>query len=98
PGADELNEVATIKQLAVTGVATTFGRSIGVKAIGLLLNVFLARVLVPEDFGELALGLTIYTALNVFASAGLGASLIRRPEAAGPEDLATVFAAQLALS
>jgi O-antigen/teichoic acid export membrane protein len=51
----------------------------------------------PRDFGELALGLTIYTAFGVFASAGLAASLIRSASPPDANDLATVFGAQLAL-
>jgi O-antigen/teichoic acid export membrane protein len=94
----EPSEPDTIKQLALSGVATTLGRTVGVRAIGLVLNIFLARILAPEDFGELALGLTLYTALNVFANAGLGASLVRRPEPPASDELATVFGAQLTLS
>lgn len=93
----EPQDEGAIKQLAVTGVATSFGRSIGVKAIGLLLNLFLARILVPADFGQLALGLTIYAAFSVFANAGLGASLVRRAAPANADDLATVFGAQLGI-
>jgi O-antigen/teichoic acid export membrane protein len=94
----EPDDATTIKNLAVSGVATTFGRTVGVRAIGLLLNILLARLLAPADFGELALGLTVYTAFGTFASAGLGASLIRRPGRPTRTDLATVFGAQLALS
>jgi O-antigen/teichoic acid export membrane protein len=91
----EPDEAATIKQLAVTGVATTFGRSVGVRAIGLLLNLVLARILAPADFGQLALGLTVFTAFSAFANAGLGATLVRRAKPPEPDDLSTVFAAQL---
>jgi succinoglycan exporter len=93
----EPDDATTIKQLAVAGAATTLARSLGVRSIGLLLNVVLARILAPHDFGELALGLTIYIAFNVFANAGLGASLIRRADPPDQDDLATVFGAQLGL-
>lgn len=93
----EIQDAATIEQLAMAGVATTLGRSVAVRGIGLAVNIVLARFLAPDDFGELALGLTIYTAIGVFANAGLGASLVRRADPPDPDDLSTVFGAQLVL-
>jgi O-antigen/teichoic acid export membrane protein len=97
PPTAEPDQTAAIRQRAVAGVATTLVRGIGVRGIGLLLNLVLARILVPAQFGQLALGLTIYSAFSAFANAGLGASLVRRPERPGPGEVATVFGAQLTL-
>ncbi len=49
------------------------------RVIGLAVDVVLARLLAPDDFGQLALGLTLYTAVSVFANAGLGAALDPAP-------------------
>ena len=97
PLLEDPERTAAIKQLAISGVAMTLIRGIGVRGIGLILNLLLARILDPADFGELALGLTIYSAFSVFANAGLGASLVRQAQTPDADDLATVFAAQLAL-
>jgi O-antigen/teichoic acid export membrane protein len=71
---------AEIKERAASGVLLLVGRSLLLKGIGLASNIVLARLLVPEDFGVVALGMTIIAMGSFVSDAGLGIGLVRRPE------------------
>ncbi|MDX2222415.1 MAG: lipopolysaccharide biosynthesis protein [Rhodospirillaceae bacterium] len=51
----------------------------GVRLIGLVSTVILARVLVPEDFGVVAMAMLVIAFLEVFADTGQQYALIRHP-------------------
>jgi len=65
------------------------------RVIGLLSSIVLARLLVPEDFGLLALGLTLTTVIGLTSTVGFGAAIIRRPEEPERTELQAVMALQL---
>ena len=48
--------------------------------IGFIGNLALARMLTPEDFGVVAVGLTATLLGTAISDGGLGAGMIRRPE------------------
>ncbi len=52
----------------------------GAKAINLLVQIVLARLLAPEAFGVLAILLVVIEMANVIAQSGLGLALIQRDE------------------
>jgi lipopolysaccharide exporter len=52
-----------------------------VRAIGIVSTVFLARLLVPEDFGLIALSTSIVFAIEVFGQLGIDMTLIRERHA-----------------
>jgi O-antigen/teichoic acid export membrane protein len=62
-----------------------------------LFTLFLARFLVPEDFGLLAMAAVVFELANAFISSGLGAALIQS-KAVSNTDLNTVFYTNLLLS
>jgi O-antigen/teichoic acid export membrane protein len=66
--------------------------------LGLASNVVLARLLLPEDFGLVALGATIVAFGSLLSDGGLGASLIRQSEPPERADLETVVGYQLILT
>ncbi len=70
-------------------------RSVATRLLSLGASIVLARLLLPEEFGLLALGLTITTVVGYAGSAGLAAALIRRPEAPERSDLQAVLFLQL---
>lgn len=70
-------------------------RGVGVRVFGLLGNVALARLLVPSEFGKVALALSVLMVGSVLLDGGLGASLIRRKAEPSVEDLRSVLAVQL---
>jgi O-antigen/teichoic acid export membrane protein len=71
-------------------------RGLGVRILGLAGNVALARLLVPSEFGTVALALSILAFGTVVFDGGLGASLMRRPREPTVDELRNVLAVQLA--
>ncbi len=73
------------------------GRSTALRIIGLATNVVLARLLVPSEFGELAIGLTTLTLASLFVAGGLGAALLQRREPPRRSELEGVVTVQVIL-
>jgi O-antigen/teichoic acid export membrane protein len=61
-------------------------------------NIVLARLLVPADFGLVAIGATLMMFATTLSDGGLGSGLIRRPESPKPDELRSVLALQLTLT
>ncbi len=69
-----------------------------IKAVaGFAVNIILARLLGPEPFGILALGLLIVGIGNLLVESGLGSALIQQ-ESLDRSDIAFVFTIQMAVS
>lgn len=60
-----------------TGSAFMLLTRIGVKSVGLISSIVLARLLVPEDFGLVAMAMAIYAFVELFGALGLGTALIQ---------------------
>jgi O-antigen/teichoic acid export membrane protein len=61
-------------------------------------NIVLARLLVPADFGLVAIGATLMIFATTLSDGGLGSGLIRRPESPTRAELKSVLALQLTLT
>jgi O-antigen/teichoic acid export membrane protein len=86
---------ADVRRKAARGTLLLTARSLLLRLVGFGGALVLARLLAPEDFGVVALGMTI-SALGAFlANGGLGAVLIRRPEDPTHQELAAVLCMQL---
>lgn len=83
-----------VRDRAASGAAMLGARGALVMAVGVGVNIFLARRLGPEEFGLVALGTTMVI-LGQFLSAGLGAALIRREDRPRSEELASAMGFQL---
>lgn len=68
-----------ISSRATRGAVSIMARGFGVRLIGMLGNILLARLLLPSDFGMIALGNTILAFGAFLASGGLAATLVRQP-------------------
>lgn len=68
--ASEGNVVSSIKWTSIS----TFGRRI----MALLVNIILARLLLPEDFGLVAMAAVVLGFIDIFKDLGTGAALIQR--------------------
>ncbi len=66
--------------------------------IGFIGNLALARMLTPEDFGVVAVGLTATLLGTAISDGGLGAGMIRRPEPPTRTELRTLNGIQLAIA
>lgn len=67
---------ASSKQI-VSGFLWKFGERIVAQGISFLISLVLARILLPEQYGSIALVLVFINIANVLVSDGLGASLIQ---------------------
>jgi polysaccharide transporter, PST family len=84
-----------VKSRAAAGVVLLMGRGVGLQAIGFLGNLVLARLLVPEDFGIVAVGLTIVNIGQLISGAGIGAALVARSEPPTKDELRALTGLQL---
>lgn len=86
---------AQIRKKAVAGVVLVGMRTFAIRAFGLVSSLVLARLLVPEDFGLLAVGQAIIMFGGFFADAGIAAGLIRRKEAPTRRELESILGFQM---
>lgn len=87
-----------VRERALGGAVIVLVRNILVRLVTLGGTLVLARLLTPHDFGVVAIGMTLLTVGGTVAEAGMGAALIRRPEAPDREELETVLGFQLAIT
>lgn len=80
----------SLKQQAFQGAVWTFAEQFGSQLIGFGISVMLARLLLPVDFGTIALFGVVMSVAKIFVDGGLTGSLIRTQNA-DEKDLSTVF-------
>ncbi|OKY26722.1 lipopolysaccharide biosynthesis protein [Thalassotalea sp. PP2-459] len=68
-----------------------------IKSLGIVSSVVLARLLVPEDFGLVAVVMAIYAFFNIFSAAGFNSALIQRKEF-DPQAYSTVWTTSVLFS
>jgi len=98
PDTAPLMERSEITARASRGAVSVMARGFGVRAIGMLGNILLARMLLPRDFGMVSLGNTFIAFGAFLASGGLGATLVRRPGKLTRQDLQAVLGFQLGVT
>jgi O-antigen/teichoic acid export membrane protein len=96
--AEEQMTSAQVKSRAATGVAMLMGRGVAFQVLGFLGNLVLARLLVPEDFGLVAIGFTVVNVGRFLAVGGLGYALVGRTEAPCRSELRAVTGLQLLIT
>lgn len=67
-----------------------FAERCGAQAVSFLVSIILARVLLPEDYGTVALVTVFISILQVFVDSGLGTALIQKKDA-DDLDFSSVF-------
>ncbi|MEK6327965.1 MAG: oligosaccharide flippase family protein [Actinomycetota bacterium] len=87
-----------VRSRAVASAAVVAARGIAVRSLGLVGNIVIARLLVPEEFGTAAFGLAFVTFAKYLSDGGLAAGLIRRERPATTDDLRSMVAVQLTLT
>lgn len=65
---------------ALSGITSMFTGTLGRQIIAFLPNVFLVRLLTPEDFGAVALVLSVSGVLKVFSDMGISVAIVQRKE------------------
>lgn len=74
-----------------------FSGQLGYVFLGLLANVFLARMLTPEDFGMVGIAMFFIGVSGILVDGGVGGALIRKGQVSD-EDYSTVFIINLSIS
>jgi O-antigen/teichoic acid export membrane protein len=87
-----------IRHRAAGGAALLVARGALILVLGVGANIVLARLLVPRDFGIVALGTVLLTVGGFVSDGGLGAGLIRRREPPRRVELETVNAVQIGIT
>ena len=78
------------KKSVFTGLFWRFAERVGAQGVKLLIEIVLARLLLPDDYGLIALVTVFITVLNVFVDSGLGNALIQKKDA-DDLDFSSVF-------
>ena len=87
----------TLKQSVFSGLIWTFGERIIAQGISFILSIILARLLLPEEYGIIAVVLVFINLANVFVSNGFGEALVQKKDT-DSTDFSTAFFCSLAVS
>lgn len=87
-------EKKQIQQKVFTGSVLMLISRMTVKSIGLVSSIILARLLLPEDFGLVAIAMAIYAFIDLFGAFGFGTVLIQKQNAS-PADYNTAWTFKL---
>lgn len=92
-----LNKCMSLQNKALSGISWTFIEQFGSKAINFVVQVVLARLIAPEEFGLLGMILIFSAIGNSLSDTGMSQSLIRSDNP-DEDDFSTVFSMNLAIS
>lgn len=87
----------SLKKQAISGMSWTLLQQFGISGIGFLVQIVLARLIAPEEFGLFGLLLIFNIIGNTLANSGMGSSLIRSDNLED-DDYGTVFLTNLGIS
>lgn len=87
----------SLKKKAISGFSWTFLEQFGSKAINFIVQIILARLIAPEEFGLLGMILIFSAVGNSLSDSGMSQSLIRSDEP-DEEDFSTVFTINFTIS
>jgi O-antigen/teichoic acid export membrane protein len=87
-----------VRRRAGTALAAVGLRQLAIRAIALGGTVVLARLLVPHDFGAVAIGTSLVSVFGFVGDSGIGAGLIRGPRAPERMDLQAFLGLQLVVT
>ncbi|MCM3670902.1 lipopolysaccharide biosynthesis protein [Mesobacillus maritimus] len=90
-------EVKDLKRKVLSGMFWAFGERIMAQSVSFILSIILARLLMPSEYGLIALVLVFINLANVFVSNGIGESLIQKKNA-NETDFSTLFYFSLGIS
>ena len=85
------------KEKVLSGLIWTFGERILAQGVSFILSVILARILLPSEYGLIAMVMVFINIANVFTSTGFGESLVQKKNA-DDLDFSTVFFCTFSLS
>lgn len=86
-----------LQRKVFSGLIWKFGERIGAQAVSFLVSIILARLLLPSDYGVIALITIFIDIANVFVSSGFGAALVQKKDA-DEVDFSSVFYFSIVMS
>ena len=86
-----------LQRKVFSGLIWKFGERIGAQAVSFLVSIILARLLLPSDYGVIALITIFIDIANVFVSSGFGAALVQKKDA-DEVDFCSVFYFSIVMS
>lgn len=86
-----------LQRKVFSGLIWKFGERIGAQAVSFLVSIILARLLLPSDYGVIALITIFIDIANVFVSSGFGAALVQKKDA-DKVDFSSVFYFSIVMS
>ena len=92
-----MNNEDIIKKNTFSGLIWRFGERFSAQLISFIVSIILARILLPEQYGIVAIVTIFITLANVFVSSGLGTSLIQKKDA-DDLDFSSMFYASVLIS
>ena len=92
-----MGEDKTNKQQVVNSFFWKLAERFFSQVVGLLVQIILARILLPEDFGSLAIIASIISYLGIFVQSGLSAAVIQKKTLDG-KDTSTLFTASMVIA
>jgi O-antigen/teichoic acid export membrane protein len=95
PGATPPRKRETVKALAVRGSAWAIGGNLTQQAIRFASNLLLARLLLPEHFGLMAIVNVLLIGLQMFSDIGIGPSIIQHKRGEEPAFYNTAWTIQV---
>ena len=84
------NNGTGLKNKVMSGLFWTFGERIIAQSVSFIVSILLARILMPEEYGVIAIVLVFINIANVFVSNGFGESLVRKKDS-NETDFSTIF-------
>lgn len=87
----------SLQQKAISGVGWTFLEQFGSKAMGFFVQIVLARLIAPEEFGLLGMIIIFNAVGNSLSDSGMSQSLIRTDNP-DEKDFSTVFSINFGIS
>ncbi len=85
-----MKENGSLKTKTISGVIWKFGERVSAQAVNFIVSIILARLLLPEDYGLIALVTVFITICNKIVVSGFATSLIQKKDADNL-DFSTVF-------
>ena len=89
--------IEELKTKTISGTIWRFGERILAQLISFVVSIILARLLMPEEYGIVALVTIFITFANVFVTSGFGTALVQKKDA-DETDFSTMFYSGLLLS
>lgn len=87
----------SLRDKTMSGFMWMFMERIGAQLVTFIVSLVLARLLMPDDYGIIAIAQVFINLANIFVTQGLNSSLIQKDKA-DSEDYSTAFYASMALA